>query len=49
MSKKANPTIIGVFVIGALILVVVGALMFGSGKLFSDRSAHRTFIKYLFT
>jgi paraquat-inducible protein B len=39
MSKKANPTIIGVFVIGALILVVAGALTFGSGKLFSEKSS----------
>ena len=43
MSKKANPTIIGVFVIGALILVVVGALMFGSGKLFSEKRPYVLF------
>ena len=43
MSKKANPTIIGVFVIGALILIVVGALMFGSGKLFSEKKPYVLF------
>jgi paraquat-inducible protein B len=43
MSKKANPTIIGVFVIGALILFVVGALMFGSGKLFSEKRPYVLF------
>jgi paraquat-inducible protein B len=43
MSKKANPTIIGVFVIGALILVVVGALTFGSGRLFSEKRPYVLF------
>lgn len=43
MSKKANPTIIGVFVIGALILVVAGALTFGSGKLFSEKRPYVLF------
>jgi paraquat-inducible protein B len=43
MSKKANPTIIGVFVIGALILVVVGTLTFGSGKLFSEKRPYVLF------
>ena len=43
MSKKANPTIIGVFVIGALTLVVAGALTFGSGKLFSEKRPYVLF------
>ena len=43
MSKKANPTIIGVFVIGALILIVAGALTFGSGKLFSEKRPYVLF------
>ena len=43
MSKKANPTIIGVFVIGALILVVAGTLTFGSGKLFSEKRPYVLF------
>ena len=32
MSKQANKTVIGVFVVGAVILVVTGVLIFGSGK-----------------
>ncbi|MBX3027934.1 MCE family protein [bacterium] len=34
MGKKANPAIVGLFVLGALILAVAGVLVFGSGKLF---------------
>jgi len=35
MSKKANPVAIGSFVIGALALIVIGVMVFSSGKLFS--------------
>ena len=35
MSKKANPIAIGSFVIGAIVLIVVGVMVFSSGKLFS--------------
>lgn len=34
MSKKANPTIVGIFVVGALVLLVGGVVLFGSGKFF---------------
>jgi paraquat-inducible protein B len=34
MSRKASPTLIGAFVVGALALAVVGVLIFGSGRLF---------------
>lgn len=34
MGKKANPAIVGLFVLGALALAVIGVLVFGSGKLF---------------
>lgn len=34
MNKKVSPTLIGGFVVGALALVVITVLMFGSGKLF---------------
>ena len=34
MSKKANTAVIGAFVIGAVVLAVVGILAFGSGALF---------------
>ena len=37
MTKKANPKLIGVFVIGALALAVIGVLIFGSGKFFQER------------
>ncbi|MDA0739251.1 MAG: MlaD family protein [Nitrospirae bacterium] len=37
MSRKANPTTIGVFVIGALLLLIIGVMIFGSGKLLSRK------------
>ena len=37
MTKKANPKLIGAFVIGALALAVIGVLIFGSGKFFAKR------------
>ena len=41
--KKANPTVIGTFVVGAVALAVGGLMLFGSGPLF--RNAH-TFVAY---
>lgn len=34
MGRKANPAIIGAFVLGAIALAVIGVLVFGSGQLF---------------
>jgi phospholipid/cholesterol/gamma-HCH transport system substrate-binding protein len=34
MSKKISPTLIGVFVVGALALLIVAVIAFGSGQLF---------------
>jgi len=34
MNKKISPTLIGAFVVGALALVVIAVLMFGSGRFF---------------
>src|SRR5580704_9473088 len=34
MSKKVNKTVIGVFVVGALALLLVAIVVFGSGELF---------------
>src|SRR5262245_32214414 len=34
MGKKANPTVIGLFVVGALALAVAGVVVFGSGEFF---------------
>ncbi|MEM7023790.1 MAG: MlaD family protein [Pseudomonadota bacterium] len=37
MSKRASPTLIGAFVVGAIALVVIALLVFGSGRFFSER------------
>jgi phospholipid/cholesterol/gamma-HCH transport system substrate-binding protein len=37
MSRKSNPTTIGMFVLGALLLLVMGIMIFGSGKLLSRK------------
>ena len=34
MSKKVNKTVIGVFVVGALVLLMIAIVVFGSGELF---------------
>jgi len=36
VSRKANPTFIGAFVVGAVALVVAGVVIFGSGKFFTE-------------
>jgi paraquat-inducible protein B len=36
MSKQANKTVIGAFVVGAIILAVIGVLVFGSGKFLAE-------------
>jgi len=35
MSKPANKTVIGAFVVGAVALVVAGVVIFGGGKFLS--------------
>ncbi len=35
MSKKANPTAVGGFVIGAMVLIIIGVMLFSSGQFFS--------------
>ena len=37
MSKKASTTAIGIFVIGAVLLAVVGMVVFGSGRYFTKK------------
>ena len=37
MSKQANPTAIGAFVVGAVLLLAVGAALFGGGEIFKSR------------
>jgi paraquat-inducible protein B len=43
MSRKANPTWIGAFVLGAVALAVAAVLILGSGRLFTER---QTYILY---
>lgn len=38
MSKKANPTVIGAFVIGAVVLIAIATALFGGAELFADRT-----------
>ena len=37
MSKKSNPTMIGGFVVGAMVLLAVGVAVFGGAELFAKR------------
>lgn len=43
MSRRANPVLIGGFVIGGAVLAVIAIVVFGSGQLFRDT---RTFISF---
>jgi len=43
MSKQANPTLIGAFVVGATALLLIALLIFGGGQLFSEQ---RRFISF---
>ena len=38
MSKKANPTVIGIFVVGAVALAAAAVVFFGSGKYLKDKN-----------
>jgi paraquat-inducible protein B len=38
MSKQSNKTLIGGFVVGAVVLAVIGILIFGSGRFFAQKS-----------
>lgn len=43
MKAKTNPTLIGIFVLGAILLITLGVLVFGSGKFFRET---QTFVLY---
>ncbi len=43
MSKKANKTTIGMFVVGAIILLVIAILVFGSGIFFKNTTQYVLF------
>lgn len=45
MSKKASPTVIGAFALGAIALTVAAVAVFGSGKLFSSHPRAVAFFK----
>jgi len=38
MSKKSNPTLIGAFVVGAVLLLAIGVSLFGGAQLFARKS-----------
>ena len=40
MSRQANPTLIGAFVLGAILLGAVALLLLGGGKLFQENRPH---------
>ncbi len=46
MNKKISPTLIGAFVIGAVVLLVIAVIAFGSGRLFKKS---REFVLYFDT
>jgi paraquat-inducible protein B len=43
MGRRANPTLIGAFIVGAVALIVIGLLVFGRGQLFTET---RAFVLY---
>jgi paraquat-inducible protein B len=45
MSKKANKTVIGAFVLGALALLVIAVLIFGSGQFLKNKQYYELFFQ----
>ena len=45
MGSKINPTTIGAFVVGAIVLAVAGALLFGGGKFFQEKNPYVLFFE----
>jgi len=45
MSKKANKTLIGAFVVGAVILLIMSLIVFSSGKLFHRKNKYVLFFE----
>jgi paraquat-inducible protein B len=43
MGRRANPTLIGAFLVGAAALIVIGLLVFGRGQFFTEK---RTYVLY---
>jgi paraquat-inducible protein B len=40
MSKKANPTVIGAFVVGAVILIALAFILFGGSQIFATKNRY---------
>ena len=40
MGRRANPTLIGAFIVGAMVLIVIGLLVFGRAHFFSERGSY---------
>jgi paraquat-inducible protein B len=45
MSKKANPTLVGAFILGAVALTVAGVVIFGTGSFFRERPRAVTYFE----
>jgi paraquat-inducible protein B len=45
MSKKASKTLIGAFVLGAVVLIVAGVVIFGGGKFFTKTQTYVAFFE----
>src|ERR1700724_669820 len=43
MSQKANPTLIGAFVFGAIVIAIGAVVFFGSANLFSKKQLYETY------
>src|SRR5215468_10649108 len=45
MGRQMNPTTIGAFVVGAIVLLIAGALLFGGGKFFQEKLPYVLFFE----
>ena len=45
MAKEANKTVIGLFVVGAIVLLVVALVVFGGGKIFKETNRFVAFFE----
>jgi paraquat-inducible protein B len=43
MGHKVNPTLVGAFIVGAVVLLIAVVLIFGSGKLFTEKETYVMF------
>jgi paraquat-inducible protein B len=45
MKKEINPTRIGIFVVGAIVLTVTAVIVFGSGRFFAEKETYVSFFE----